>query len=221
MPDRHHELIIFDHDGVLVDSEIIAMGLIAELVSEYGHATTVDEAFDRYLGTSLDYVIDDIRERGGVVESDHVHGVFHAALYDRFKTSLEPIPGMHELLTSLTSAGHPISIASSGERARVELGTTTTGLRSFFADDAITTREDVTRGKPHPDLFLVAAERGGVAPQSCIVIEDSTHGVEAARRAGMAVIGLAYRTPAHALADADWVVSDVASMRALLMPQSI
>ena len=65
------------------------------------------------------------------------------------------------------------------------------------------------------------SKRAGVAPTSCIVIEDSAHGVEAARRAGMAVIGLAYRTPAQALADADWVVSDVSSMRALLMQGSV
>jgi HAD superfamily hydrolase (TIGR01509 family) len=221
MPHQTHELIIFDHDGVLVDSEIIAMELIADLVSDYGRATSIDEAFDRYLGTSLDFVIEDIQAHGGTVDPDFIHQEFHAALYDRFQNSLKPIPGMHDLLTELTSAQRSISIASSGERARVELGTTTTGLRSFFADDAITTREDVSRGKPHPDLFVVAAKRAGVAPTSCIVIEDSAHGVEAARRAGMAVIGLAYRTPTQALAEADWVVNDVSSMRALLMQGSV
>jgi HAD superfamily hydrolase (TIGR01509 family) len=218
MPDNTYELVIFDHDGVLVDSEVIAMELLAEIASTHGRITSIDEAFSRYLGTSLDYVIDDIRAHGAEVDTDRIHREFHAALYQRFKTSLEPVPGMHALLNALRASQRPIAIASSGERARVELGTSTTGLRRFFDDAAITTREDVTRGKPHPDLFLVAAERGGVDPGNCIVIEDSAHGVEAAKRAGMDVIGLAYRTPAAALRDADWVVHDVAAMEALLLP---
>lgn len=218
MTEATKELVIFDHDGVLVDSEIIAMELLADLATRHGKPTTVDAAFDTYLGTSLDYVIDDIRAHGATLDSDRVHREFHTALYERFRTSLQPIPGMHELLTSLREAEVRIAIASSGERDRVELGTTTTGLRKFFETAAITTREDASRGKPHPDLFLVAAERGGVDPVACIVIEDSAHGVEAAKRAGMTVIGLAYRTPAVALADADWVVSDVRDMHALLMP---
>jgi HAD superfamily hydrolase (TIGR01509 family) len=221
MTEMTKELVIFDHDGVLVDSEIIAMELLAELASNHGKPTTIDVAFQTYLGTSLDYVIDDLRAHGAVLDEQRIHREFHTALYDRFRTSLQPIPGMHDLLTSLRSADTAIAIASSGERDRVELGTTTTGLRHFFDSSAITTREDASRGKPHPDLFLVAAERGGVDPTACIVIEDSAHGVEAAKRAGMAVIGLAYRTPASALADADWVVRDVYEMHALLMPSGV
>jgi len=212
------ELVIFDHDGVLVDSEIIAMELLAEIASNHGKHTTIDVAFQTYLGTSLDYVIEDLRAHGAVLDEGNIHREFHAALYDRFRTSLQPIPGMHDLLTSLRSANKALAIASSGERERVELGTTTTGLRQFFDSCAITTREDASRGKPYPDLFLVAAERGGVHPSECIVIEDSAHGVEAAKRAGMSVIGLAYRTPASALSNADWVVSEVSEMHSLLMP---
>jgi len=218
MTELMKELVIFDHDGVLVDSEIIAMELLAELASNNGKPTSIDAAFQTYLGTSLDYVIEDLRSHGAVLDEQQIHHEFHTALYDRFRTSLQPIPGIHELLTSLRSAEVAIAIASSGERDRVELGTTTTGLRHFFDSASITTREDASRGKPHPDLFLVAAERGDVDPAACIVIEDSAHGVEAAKRAGMAVIGLAYRTPAQALVDADWVVNDVRDMHALLMP---
>jgi HAD superfamily hydrolase (TIGR01509 family) len=214
-----HDLVIFDHDGVLVDSEIIAMELLAELATNHGKSTSIEEAFTRYLGTSLDFVIDDLAQFGASVDVTRIHKEFHDELYVRFRKSLQPIPGIHDLLTALLREQRSIAIASSGERARVELGTTTTGLRDFFDSAAITTREDVSRGKPHPDLFLLAAQRAGMAPEDCIVIEDSTHGVEAAKRAGMRVIGLAYRTPAAALNDADWVVSDAKDIHPLLMPQ--
>jgi len=214
-----HELIIFDHDGVLVDSEIIAMELLAEIASDHGEAITIDQAFDRYLGTSLDFVIEDLSQLGLKVDSKRIHKDFHEELFVRFRNSLQPVPGIHQLLEALRNEQRAIAIASSGERARVELGTNTTGLREYFLSSAITTREDVTRGKPHPDLFLLAAHRAGIKPEACIVIEDSAHGVEAAKRAGMPVIGLAYRTPASALQDADWICTEVKEIQELLLPQ--
>jgi HAD superfamily hydrolase (TIGR01509 family) len=201
------ELIIFDHDGVLVDSEILAMELLANIASTHGVPTTILDAFDRYLGTNFDFVVEDLRSAGAVVNRDKLHADFHTALFEEFRTRLQEIPGTSQLLSALAADNRRVSIASSGSRERVTLGITTTGINHFFSDSVITTAEDVERGKPFPDLFLVTAERAGVEPRNCLVIEDSPFGIEAARRAGMSSIGLAFRTPADKLTDADLVVN--------------
>jgi HAD superfamily hydrolase (TIGR01509 family) len=214
-------LVIFDHDGVLVDSEVIAMDLLAALATVHGRPMSTQDAFDRYLGTSFDYVLDDVSATGASLDREALRTQFHADLFEGFRTRLEPIPGMPDLLAALTDAGRPIAIASSGSRERVTLGITSTGIAPFFRDCIITTAEDAERGKPEPDLFLVTAERASVSPADCIVIEDSPFGVEAAHRAGMQVIGLAYRTPADRLADAHHVVTDPRELTEFLLSQQV
>lgn len=208
MSSSNYDLVIFDHDGVLVDSEILAMELLAAIMSEHGRPMSIQEAIDTFLGTSLDFVAQTIEESGSAVDRQALDRDFHARLFAQFRERLEPIPGIAPLLEQLQQRGIPVCIASSGSAERVALGISTTGIDGYFAVEAITTREDVQRGKPHPDLFEVAAGRARVTPARCLVIEDSPHGVEAARRAGMPVVGLAYRTPPGALADADWVITD-------------
>ena len=122
-----------------------------------------------------------------------------------------------QLLEQLLALGIPCVIASSGSSQRVDLGITTTGLVEFFPDDVITTRDHVERGKPFPDLFLLAAERAGIDPARCLVIEDSPHGVDAAHRAGMRVVGLSFRTPVARLTGADWIVTDAADILPLIL----
>lgn len=202
-------LVIFDHDGVLVDSEVIAMDILATISTDFGFALTTDEAFHRYLGTSFDYVVEDLRTQGATIDRDALHARFHDDLFAGFRSRLTPIPGIPELLTHLTDARQPISIASSGNSQRVNLGITSTHIDHFFADSVITTADDVTRGKPFPDLFLTTAERADIDPADCIVIEDSPFGVQAAHAAGMRVIGFAYQTPAEKLVDADWLISSM------------
>jgi HAD superfamily hydrolase (TIGR01509 family) len=210
------ELVIFDHDGVLVNSEIIAMELLAGISSDFGFTLTTDEAFHRYLGTSFDYVVEDLRAQGATIDRDALHVKFHDDLFEGFRTTLQPIPGIPELLQQLTESAQPISIASSGNSQRVNLGITSTKIDHFFADSVITTADDVERGKPFPDLFLATAQRAGVAPENCIVIEDSPFGVQAAHAAGMKVIGFSYQTPAEKLADADWLIDDMRDAHAIL-----
>lgn len=206
---RSFDLVIFDHDGVLVDSEIIAMDLLATIASDHGYPVTVDEAIEQFLGTSLDHFVGIVRNEGTVEPVlEELDRDFHARLFDGFRDRLVAIPGMRGLLDELRRLEVPVCIASSGSRERVMLGITTTGLVEFFAEDAITTREDVQRGKPAPDLFERAAARASTPAGRCLVVEDSQHGVEAAHRAGMAVVGMSYRTPASVLNDADWVVTD-------------
>ena len=200
------ELIIFDHDGVLVDSEILAMEHLASISTAHGVPTSIPEAFDLYLGTSFDYVVEYLRTNGAVVDRDEVHDAFHTSLFEDFRTRLQEIPGTCDLLQTLEDNNQLISIASSGSRERVTLGITTTGVNQYFKDSIITTAEDAKRGKPFPDLFLITAERAGIDPRNCLVIEDSPFGIEAASHAGMSSIGLAYRTPAEKLSAADLVV---------------
>ena len=211
------ELVIFDHDGVLVDSETIAMELLAGISSEFGFSLTTEEAFHRYLGTSFDYVVEDLRSQGATVDRDGLHHRFHEDLFAGFRTKLQPIPGIPELLTQLQSENQIISIASSGISKRVNLGITSTNIDHFFADSVITTADDVERGKPFPDLFLATAESAGVAPENCIVIEDSPFGVQAAHAAGMKVIGFSYQTPEEKLADADWLIADMSKAAPILL----
>ena len=210
-------LVIFDHDGVLVDSEIIAMDIISGLLTEHGVPTTVDEAIITYLGGGLDVVMDVIEGAGTPLDREAFDTRFHQELFAGFRERLEPIPGVRELLDALVAAGIPFVIASSGSSARVDLGVQTTALAAYFPHHVRTTREHVERAKPFPDLFLLAAERAGVTPEQCLVIEDSPQGVEAARRAGMRVVGLAHRTPADRLADPDFVVGDTSAILPLIL----
>lgn len=209
-------LVIFDHDGVLVDSEPIAMDVLADISSGFGFQITADEAFDRYLGTSFDYVVEDLRRQGATIDRDALHRQFHDDLFAGFRARLTPIPGIPELLAHLTDSGQPIAIASSGNSQRVNLGITSAGIDHFFTDSIITTADDVSRGKPFPDLFLTTATRANVDPANCIVIEDSPFGVQAAHAAGMRVIGFAYQTPRHTLTDADWLITDMAAAGPIL-----
>lgn len=211
------DVVVFDHDGVLVDSEILAMEILAAMATDHGAPTSVDQAIDTFLGTSIDHVLTYIRAQGGTVEDEPFITTFHDDLFDSFRARLRPVPGMDLLLSRLTRSGLTSVVASSGTTERVDLGLTCSGLAPYFDPSRITTRDDVSRGKPAPDIFLAAAVKAAVDPDRCIVIEDSPHGITAARRAGMRVIGLAYRTPPERLDAADWVVTDTAMIESILL----
>ena len=211
------DVVVFDHDGVLVDSEILAMEILASMSSDHGAPTTVPEAIDTFLGTSIDHVLDYIRAQGGQVDDAHFVDAFHDALFAAFRDRLQPVPGMAFLLDQLQTHRLTSVVASSGTSERVELGLECSGLSPYFDSSRITTRDHVSRGKPAPDIFLAAAVKAATDPSRCIVIEDSPHGITAARRAGMRVIGLSHRTPVERLVEADWVVTDTAAIHRLLL----
>lgn len=211
------DVVVFDHDGVLVDSEILAMEILASMASDHGAATTVEQAIDTFLGTSIDHVLEYIRRQGGHVDDSYFVDVFHDSLFTAFRERLQPVPGMDRLLASLQSSHITSVVASSGTSQRVELGLECSGLSRYFAPERITTRDHVSRGKPAPDIFLAAAVKAATDPSRCIVIEDSPHGITAARRAGMRVIGLSHRTPADRLFEADWVLTSTDDIQTLLL----
>lgn len=213
---REFELVIFDHDGVLVDSEILAMTAIQELLADHELPLDLDTAFGMFLGSPFDKVIDYLQRHVPGIDRESIDRRFHSRLFELFVEFLQPIPDMPSLVNSLKSRGAALAIASSGTSERVTLGITQTGLGDSFDAGSIFTKDQVKRGKPEPDVFLLAANSLGIDPARCLVIEDSPHGVQAAKRAGMFVIGLSFRTPAKDLHEADLVLGSASEVLELL-----
>lgn len=211
-----HDLILFDNDGVLVDSEPISNRLLAAYLTELGHPTSYEDSLRDYMGAAMHRVHDLVLERTGRRLPEDFDDVFHARVFAAFERELKPVPGVAEVLEKLTADGVPYCVASSGSHERIRVGHRTTGLDRWFDDARIFSSQDVGRGKPAPDLFLYAAERMGVAPEKCLVIEDSPLGVQAALAAGMEVYGFTAMTPAHRLAGVGQLFSDMGQLVDLL-----
>jgi len=179
------ELIVFDCDGVLVDSEMIASRELAAYLAEQGVDLAPEEARQRFTGCSLATVHEKIQTENGVI----LPATFEEDLRRRdraaFDRELKAIPGIHALLEQLPLAK---CVASSGSPEKINHSLKLTGLDGFFGQNLFSARM-VTHGKPAPDLFLFAAHRMGVAPKDSLVIEDSPVGIEAARAAGMTAVG--------------------------------
>ena len=177
-------LIIFDCDGVLVDSEPIAIDVLVETVAALGVHIPTEIAYRDFLGRTLTAVSASLAADHGVTMDDTALEDMRHRLYARYQTALRPMPGMPDVLDALDI---PACVASSSVYERIEISLKLTGLYDRFSPD-IFSATMVAHGKPAPDLFLFAAEKMGVAPARCVVIEDSPAGVTAAKAAGMAVI---------------------------------
>ncbi|MYZ06141.1 HAD-IA family hydrolase [Streptomyces sp. SID2999] len=212
-----YELILFDNDGVLVDSEPISNRHLAAYLTELGHPTTYDESLRDYMGAAMHRVHDTVLERTGKRLPVDFDDVFHARVFAAFEEDLRPVAGVEGVLEKLTADGVPYCVASSGSHERIRVGHRVTGLDRWFDDDRIFSSQDVGRGKPAPDLFLYAAERMGVAPERCLVVEDSPLGVQAARAAGMDVYGFTAMTPPEKLAGATQLFSTMGELADLLV----
>ncbi|MGX1916196.1 HAD family hydrolase [Streptomyces phaeochromogenes] len=211
-----YELVIFDNDGVLVDSEPISNTLLAAYLTELGHPTSYEESLRDYMGAAMHRVHDLVEERTGERLPADFDDVFHARVFAAFERELEPVAGAVEVLEKLAADGVPYCVASSGSHERIRVGHRKTGLDRWFDDGRIFSSQDVGRGKPAPDLFLHAAERMGVTPEKCLVVEDSPLGVRAAVAAGMDVYGFTAMTPAERLAGADRLFGDMGELIGLL-----
>ena len=188
-----NNLVIFDCDGVLVDSEPIVNRLLVETLVQEGLPLSIDEVDREFFGLSWPATLDIIEARlGRPVAGDFLDRIQRAS-FDAFRRELRPMPGIEAALGRI---GQPVCVASSGEPAKIRHSLELTGLLSRF-EGRLFSAEQVARGKPHPDLFLFAAESLGVLPAECAVIEDSLNGVHGAAAAGMTVF--AYE-PAAALA---------------------
>ena len=177
------QLIIFDCDGVLIDSEVIsARQLIAELK---GYGVEMDMAFvsRHFLGRSYPVVLREVRERWGVALPDRFEADYRERLLAAFARDLAVMPGVIDAIAALRL---PYCLATSSSPERMRRSLEITGLTPLFAGRSFTASE-VQRGKPAPDLFLHAAARMGADPAACVVIEDSLNGVRAGLAAGMEV----------------------------------
>ncbi len=184
------ELIVFDCDGVLVDSEPIANRVMAEAVTALGWPLTTEDCIVRFKGHHFDTIIAAVEDRlGRPVPADWLPNV-RAATDAAFERGLEPVPGVVAALDAVAASGTATCVASQGPPEKMAVSLGVTGLRARF-EGRIFSAYQVERGKPHPDLFLFAAEVMGVAPRACVVIEDSPLGVTAAKAAGMDVLGFA------------------------------
>jgi HAD superfamily hydrolase (TIGR01509 family) len=181
---RAPELIVFDCDGVLVDSEVLSCQCLSDVLVEFGIALSRDEVLDLFLGRSTAAIEEHYRERGQMLPDD-VFVRLKTRLLAKFATSLQPIPGIGAVVSRLKA---PFCVASSSDIDRVSLCLDVTGLRGHFGD-RVYTAQMVRHGKPAPDLFLHAAAKMGAEPVRTLVIEDSASGVLAGKAAGMTVWG--------------------------------
>ena len=184
------ELIVFDCDGVLVDSEIICNRVMADAITALGWPLSTTDCLARFKGHHFDTIIADIEDRlGRPVPADWLPSV-REGTNAAFERELEVVPGVIEVLDAVADAGLATCVASQGPLEKMAVSLGVTGLRDRF-EGRVFSAYQVARGKPHPDLFLFAAETLGFAPERCAVIEDSALGVTAARAAGMGVLGFA------------------------------
>jgi HAD superfamily hydrolase (TIGR01509 family) len=177
-------LVIFDCDGVLVDSEPISIRLLVETLAGAGLILASEEVHDRFLGKSLATTRDILADHYGLTLGEDALAQMRRRLHAAFRTELRPIPHVAATLEALPCA---FCVASSSQPERIELSLTVTGLWPFFEDRAFSATM-VSRGKPAPDLFLYASRSLGYTPTACLVVEDSPAGVTAARSAGMRVV---------------------------------
>jgi len=178
------DLVIFDCDGVLVDSEVISCRCLIETLQGYGIETTPEEVFDTFLGRTTRSIAEHYRDAGQAVPDDFPLEL-RTRIRQAFAAELQPIDDIESVLSRLAAA---YCVASSSDLDRVDFSLAQTGLSNRFSG-RIFTAQLVANGKPAPDLFLYAAAQMGAAPARTLVIEDSISGVQAAKAAGMTVWG--------------------------------
>jgi len=178
------DLVIFDCDGVLVDSEVLSCQCLSEVLGRRGIVLSKDDAVELFLGQSSAAILRHYEEDRRLVPEAFL-AELKTQVLQRFRLSLQPIPGIGTLVAGLRT---PFCVASSSDLDRVALSLDLTGLAPHFGD-RLYTSQMVARGKPAPDLFLYAAGRMKAAPTRTLVIEDSVSGVTAAKAAGMTVWG--------------------------------
>lgn len=194
------DLVIFDCDGVLVDSEPIANRVFAELLGEVGLPLSYDETIATFLGRSMAACVAIIEARLGRPVPAEFAATCQARVAAAFARELAPVPGVVAALDGVAALGLPACVASSGTHEKIRASLGVTGLLPRFTG-RIYSATEVARGKPFPDLFLHAARALGARPARCVVVEDTALGVQAAVAAGMTALGYAPPGARSGLAD--------------------
>lgn len=206
---RRTRLVIFDCDGVLVDSEVISNEVLAEVVTELGWPQTLDDALRRFKGLAMPDIWQIVAAELGTLIPEAVDRDFRRRQLHALRTRVQPVPGIRELLADLPV---PFCVASNGPPEKMEATLGSTGLLPWF-EGRLFSRMEVSRPKPFPDLFLHAARCMNAPPTRTLVVEDSPLGVRAARTAGMRVLGFVGTVTADSAelldAGAECVLEDV------------
>lgn len=181
-----YKCVIFDNDGVLVDSEAISNRVLVEMAASVGVSLALDDAIENFSGVSMSGTLDYLKAHATTEFPEDFEEEFRRRTFEQFKTELKPVDGVAQVLKTLEQDGIPFCVASSGPREKIKLSLTTAGLIPHF-EDRIFSSYDINSWKPQPDIFLYAARKMGFQPDECVVVEDSLAGVKAARGGGFEV----------------------------------
>ena len=184
---RGYDLVVFDCDGVLVDSERLTVEVEVELLGELGWALTHEEVVSQFMGRTIAAEAAEVAARLGPEAGRRFESELVVRCAAAYADQLDAVPGVPELLARLEAAGISTCLASSGTPDGIAAKLERTGLAAHFGDRT-SSGVEVEHGKPAPDLFLLAALRMGVQPSRCVVIEDSVAGIEGAVAAGMTAL---------------------------------
>lgn len=199
------DLVIFDCDGVLVDSEGIANTELRNALCEQGLDMTLEQVLETFVGLSMSRVVTISQERlGHALPTDFLDRL-QEKTFAAFEQSLKPVQDIQVVLKSLTEMSQKICVASSGSFEKMSCTLGLTGLEDFFQGNIFSSSQ-VRRGKPYPDLYLYAAEQMNIDPSRCLVVEDSLPGVQGAVAAGMEVLAYSVRGQDKKLATAGGMV---------------
>ena len=180
-----YKCIIFDCDGVLVDSEAISIGTLVEMAKSHGASIDLDYAHQLFLGKSLEFCFNYISDLAQKKLPENFEEEFRKRTFEAFQKKLQPIKGIHDLLAKINV---PIAVASNGPADKIRLNLTTTQLIDKFEGN-IFSAYDINSWKPNPKLYLHAAKTMGFDVKDCVIIEDSPAGVQAALSGGFDVFG--------------------------------
>lgn len=218
MQDNHENIVsdkinslgvLFDCDGVLVDSEPALAEIASIALHDFGAQATPDD-FKPFIGMGEDMYLGGVTAKYGVEYSDAIKHHVYEKYHELASQFVRPFPGTRELLIRLKEAGCRIAVASSAEMIKVS---TNMSILDVPPDtfDVVITGSDIERKKPFPDIYLLAASRCGIEPSRCIVVEDAVSGIQAGKAAGMTCIGLTSAHTAEELlaAGADIVIDDI------------
>jgi HAD superfamily hydrolase (TIGR01509 family) len=194
------QLVIFDCDGVLVDSERISNRVLAEALTAEGLPTSLEEALAQYKGLLLSDTVARAENKLGRALPNGWVAEYERERVEAFRRELEPVPGAKQAVQRIIAAQIPVCVASQGKLSKTRLTLELTGMQALFPAEALFSAWSVPRGKPHPDLFLHAAATLGAKPANCVVVEDMPPGVTGAVSAGMRALGYAADSDEAALA---------------------
>ncbi|MBN1437422.1 MAG: HAD family phosphatase [Sedimentisphaerales bacterium] len=213
MIDKMNKAVIFDMDGVIVDTGPYHKQSWYDLAEKHGWRMS-EEFFAHTFGMQNYQIIPQMTDDSLSREQIDEAGLWKEIRFrELIAGQIAPLAGVLEIITELKSQGFKLAVGSSGPRMNVEMVLRGSGVKDYY--DAIIAGEDVRNGKPAPDTFLAAAKAIGISPDRCVVIEDAVHGVEAAKTAGMKVVAVTTTNPAENLKQADLVVDSLGELSAV------